>query len=122
MIGYITVGTNDLAKAERFYNPLFSLLSVPQVRKTDRMIFWSNGKGPAFAVAKPYDGKAADFGNGTMVAFTAAEPQVVDKVHQQALNLGGADEGAPGPRGAQVYSAYFRDPDGNKILVFSPLR
>jgi predicted lactoylglutathione lyase len=39
-------------------------------------------------------------------------------MHQKALELGGTDEGAPGPRGPGFYIGYFRDLDGNKLNFF----
>ena len=69
-------------------------------------------------VCKPYDGKPATGGNGTMVALTAKSREIVDAVHAAALAAGGADEGAPGLRGDTFYGAYFRDLDGNKLCVF----
>ncbi len=39
-------------------------------------------------------------------------------LHAKALELGGTDEGAPGPSGDGFYAAYFRDLDGNKLNAF----
>jgi len=73
------------------------------------------------AIGKPYDGQDATVGNGTMVALAADTREQVDQVYAKAIELGGADEGAPGSRGPEqmgFYGAYFRDPDGNKLCVF----
>ena len=70
------------------------------------------------SVIKPFDGKPATVGNGVMVALQAASKEQVGAVHKKALELGGKDEGAPGPRGAGFYAAYFRDLDGNKLNAF----
>lgn len=121
MIGYITLGTNDKNRAAKFYDEVLSLLDISQVGSTDRMVYWSKGQGPVLAIAVPFDGKPATHGNGTMVALTAPSPEMVDKVYNRAIELGGVDEGKPGPRGERAYSAYFRDLDGNKILVFCPV-
>jgi len=70
------------------------------------------------AIIKPFDGKPATVGNGVMVALAAASKAQVDAIHAKALALGGADEGAPGPRGPGFYAGYFRDLDGNKLNAF----
>jgi predicted lactoylglutathione lyase len=71
-----------------------------------------------FSVLKPFDGQVATVGNGTMIALAASNPEQVQTLHAKALALGGADEGAPGPRGDGFYGAYFRDLDGNKLAIF----
>ena len=58
-------------------------------------------------------------GNGGMVALHVASRDEVDAVYARALELGGRDEGAPGPRGEFFYAGYFRDLDGNKLNVFA---
>ena len=62
-------------------------------------------------------GKAATVGNGTMVALAARDRETAARVHAKALELGGSDEGAPGPRGDGFYGGYFRDIDGNKLVA-----
>ena len=66
----------------------------------------------------PYDGKPATVGNGTMVAIVVDSPDKVHALHAKALELGGANEGDPGPRGGSFYAGYFRDLDGNKLNAF----
>ena len=75
-------------------------------------------KEPGVSIAKPFDGNAATVGNGVMVAIAVDTPDKVDALHARALELGGSDEGAPGPRGEQFYAGYFRDLDGNKLNAF----
>jgi predicted lactoylglutathione lyase len=70
------------------------------------------------SVIKPHDGNAATVGNGVMVALAASSKAQVDLIHRRALELGGKDEGAPGPRGDGFYAGYFRDLDGNKLNAF----
>ena len=77
---------------------------------------------PAVSIAKPYDGKPATVGNGVMVALAMDSPEKVDAVYAKALELGGTDEGAPGPRSEQFYAGYFRDLDGNKLNAFCMTR
>ena len=70
------------------------------------------------AICKPHDGKAATSGNGTMVAINAGTEENVKKLYAKALELGGSDEGEPGPRGPGFFGGYFRDLDGNKFVAF----
>jgi len=72
-----------------------------------------------FSVCKPFDGKAATAGNGTMVAIQVDAKDKVDALHKKALELGGKDEGPVGARGDNFYAGYFRDLDGNKLNVFT---
>lgn len=119
MIGYTCVGTNNLDKAVQFYSELLSLLGAKQFFKTDRGIGWGVSPGkPMFSVLRPFDGKEATVGNGTMIAFSGSSPEAVREFYNKALALGGKDEGAPGPRGNGFYGAYFRDLDGNKLAVY----
>ena len=119
MIGYTTFGTNDLARAGRFYDALLAELGAKRAMEMDGFIAWAKAPNtPMLSVIKPFDGKPATVGNGVMVALAAASKAQVDAVHKKALALGGKDEGAPGPRGAGFYAAYFRDLDGNKLNAF----
>jgi catechol 2,3-dioxygenase-like lactoylglutathione lyase family enzyme len=119
MIGYVTLGTNNYDEAARFYDDLFAVLGAARLIESDRFIAWGTGMtSPAVSIAKPYDGNPATVGNGVMVALAMDSPDKVDALHAKALELGGTDEGAPGPRGDQFYAAYFRDLDGNKLNAF----
>jgi predicted lactoylglutathione lyase len=120
MIGYVTVGTNDLKKASAFYDKICGELGMGRFMENDRLIAWGGpGRGAGFGVALPYDGAPMTVGNGVMAAFSAKDKEQVDRVHKLALSLGGACEGPPGPRGSGgFYAAYFRDPDGNKLNAF----
>jgi predicted lactoylglutathione lyase len=119
MIGYVTLGTNDLTRAAKFYDSIAKELGVGRMMETDNFIAWGEeGGGAGIGLTKPFDGKAATVGNGVMVALSAKDKAQVDRIHKLALSLGGKDEGAPGPRGEGFYAGYFRDPDGNKLNVF----
>ena len=121
MIGYVTLGTNDLERAAKFYDALAEELDTPRMMEFDTFIAWGKPGGPAgVAATKPYDGNTATVGNGTMVALQAKDKAQVDRLYKIALANGGTDEGAPGPRGDEgFYAAYFRDPDGNKLNAFT---
>ncbi len=120
MIGYVTLGTNDLERAAAFYDELFSLIGAGRFMEMDGFIAWAVSPGkPAVSLTKPYDGKPATVGNGVMVALAMQSTDQVDALHAKALELGGVDEGAPGPRGdSGFYAGYFRDLDGNKLNAF----
>lgn len=119
MIGYTTVGTNDLEKSGKFYDDLFSVLGAKRVMEMDGFIAWTTGeKEPLFAVIKPHDGQPATVGNGVMISLKAENPEMVDKLYAKAMSLGSKDEGAAGPRGETFYAGYFRDLEGNKLNIF----
>ena len=120
MIGYVTVGTNDLGAAARFYDAIAAEMGVGRMMEFDNFIAWGTPGGAAgIAATKPFDGNAASVGNGVMVAFEAKDQAQVDRLYAIALANGGTDEGAPGPRGdSGFYAGYFRDPDGNKLNAF----
>jgi predicted lactoylglutathione lyase len=119
MIGYVTIGTNDLARAEKFYDALLAELGAKRVMANDRMRFYGAGRGqPMIAVCTPHDQNKATVGNGTMVALSAESKEAVDRIYKKAIELGAADEGAPGQRNPKFYGGYFRDPDGNKLVAY----
>jgi predicted lactoylglutathione lyase len=119
MIGYVTLGTNDLERAAKFYDELLAVLGAKRAMELETFIAWAAAPNtPMVSVIKPFDKKAATVGNGVMVALAASSKEQVNALHAKALALGGKDEGAPGPRGDGFYAAYFRDLDGNKLNAF----
>jgi predicted lactoylglutathione lyase len=121
MIGYVTLGTNDLERAAKFYDALFAEIGAQRVMEVDRFIAWGVSPDmPGLGIAKPFDGKEATVGNGVMVALQVDSPEKVNLVYNKAIALGAQDEGAAGPRGTLpgFYVGYFRDLDGNKLNVF----
>jgi len=122
MIGYVTIGTNDLERSAAFYDGLLGMLGGQRFMENERLVAWSAGEGqPGVGVCKPFDGNAATAGNGMMVSLAASDPEQVKAVYARAIELGGSDEGEPGQRMPQFYGAYFRDPDGNKLCSFCML-
>lgn len=119
MIGYVTLGTNDLARAASFYDALLGELGATRAMEMETFIAWAVAPNtPMVSVIKPFDGKAATVGNGVMLALLVDSTAKVEALHKKALALGGQDEGAPGQRGDGFYAAYFRDLDGNKLNAF----
>ena len=124
MIGYVTLGTNDLDRARGFYDALFGSIGAGRLMELDSgFTLYATGWGrPGVAITRPYDGAAASAGNGNMVAIVMDSRDKVDAFHAKALELGGSDEGPPGLRGPEgnraFYGGYFRDPEGNKFCAF----
>ncbi|MBJ19480.1 MAG: VOC family protein [bacterium] len=120
MIGYVTLGTNDLERGGAFYESLLAVAGAKKISTTERMVvFGTRPDAPMLMICTPFDKQEATFGNGVMVALKVDSQEIVDQMHAKALELGGTDEGAPGPRGdSGAYFAYFRDLDGNKIAAF----
>lgn len=121
MIGYVTLGTNDIAKAAQFYDSLFEVLGGSRFMEFDGFIAWSVVPDqPSVCVTKPFNGEPATVGNGVMVALMVESNDKVDEVYKKAIELGAQDEGPAGPRGdiEGFYAGYFRDLDGNKLNVF----
>lgn len=120
MIGYATIGTNDLEKATKFYDAVLAPLGGKRTfANGDRMQFYGSSATPGMiAVSKPYDEKPATVGNGSMFGLPAASKEQVDEAYAAAMAAGGVCDGPPGQRLPTFYGAYVRDPDGNKVCVF----
>ena len=118
MFSHVTVGTDDWARAEPFYDAVMAALGHPLLFKREGGGAWGLPTGPKLFVGAPFDGRPAERGNGWHAAFITQDRATVDAFHAAALGNGGADEGAPGPRPhyhSNYYAAYVRDPDGNKL-------
>ena len=124
MIGYVTLGTDDLGRSRAFYDALFGEIGAARLMEMDNgfTLYGTNWGQPGVAVTRPYNGEPARAGNGNMVALVMDSRDRVDRFHARALELGGTDEGPPslrGPEGPRAfYGAYFRDPDGHKFCAF----
>jgi len=124
MIGYVTLGSNDLASARAYYDALFGSIGAGRLMEFgENFTMYGSAWGkPAVAITKPYNGEAATPGNGNMTAIVMDSRDKVDAFYNKAIELGGSDEGPPGLRGEEgpqaFYGAYFRDPEGNKFCAF----
>ena len=117
MIGYLTLGTNDLDRASAYYDALLGEIGAKRALEVERLISWSTGEGsPLLGAIVPFDDNPATVGNGTMVGLSVDSREKVDEMHAKALELGGTDEGARSLPG--FYAGYFRDLDGNKLNFF----
>jgi catechol 2,3-dioxygenase-like lactoylglutathione lyase family enzyme len=119
VIGYVTLGTNDLPRAAKFYDALLAEVGGKRFMEFETFIAWATSpNAPGIGLTKPFDGNPATVGNGVMVAIACDSPARVDQVYRKAMELGAKDEGPAGPRGDSFYAGYFRDPDGNKLNAF----
>lgn len=128
MIAYVTVGADDIARAKQFYGAFLPALEYGLKEGPEGLSYaLAVGQGqpqllPDFYVKPTFNGRPASAGNGTMVAFQARNQKQVRDLHAAALAAGGCNEGQPGFRatyGPHFYVGYLRDPQGNKIALFS---
>ena len=123
MIGFVMVGTNNLAKATKFYDALLDKIKLHRVLINEKYAGYASKAKPneiEFYVTKPVNKDKATFGNGTQVSFLVNSKDLVNNFYNAGIKLGGKDEGAPGIRSGDYY-CYFRDLDGNKICAFSKI-
>lgn len=122
MIGYVTLGVSDIARAQAFYDALLGSVGATRLMEDPEYngytMYGTGLADPCLAITRPFDGRPASAGNGTMVALHRPSRAEVDAFHAKALELGGQDEGAPGQRTPTFYGAYVRDLDGNKLCAF----
>jgi catechol 2,3-dioxygenase-like lactoylglutathione lyase family enzyme len=128
MIGYVTVGADDIARAKRFYSAFLPALDYELDEGPEGLSYTLPAKPgllavfPDFYVKPTFDGRPASAGNGAMIAFDVRSQKQVRDLHNAALAAGGTDEGPPGFRaayGPHFYVGYLRDPQGNKIALYS---
>jgi len=130
MFTYVCLGTNDPARAAPFYDAVLAALGLARCDTSgeadgDGWIGWGTyedhgAREVALWLCRPFDGRPASVGNGSMVAFAAPSWEAVEAFHAAALAHGGCSEGTPGLRphyNADFYAAYIRDPDGNKLAA-----
>jgi len=119
MLGYTTIGTNDMDKAVAFYDALLAEVGAKQLFGMDRIKFYGSSPDAAMlAVCIPYDEQPQNCGNGNMVAIPGGSREGVDRLYAKAMELGASDEGEPGERMPTFYGAYVRDLDGNKLCFY----
>ena len=119
MLGYVTIGTNDMAKATAFYDALLAEVDGKQVMGMEHIKFYGATKGGTMlAVVTPHDKNAQQCGNGNMVAIPGGSAEGAKRLYEKAIELGATDEGKPGDRMPTFYGAYVRDLDGNKLCFY----
>jgi len=127
MFTYVTLGVNDFEAALRFYDQTLAALGWQRCDPDapDGWAGWGiyedeGRREVALWICRPFDGRPATAGNGTMVALSASTRAQVEAFHRVALSAGGRSEGAPGLRphyGPDFFAAYVRDLDGNKLAA-----
>ena len=101
MFSHVTVGTNKMDKAEKFYNALLNLLGLEQRKVVPNggpvSCCWINEgyEIPRFYVYSPFNEKAAEAGNGAMTAFLAKSKKAVETAYNAGVKMGGECEGKP---------------------------
>ena len=123
MIGFVMVGTNNLAKAINFYDTLLNTIELQRVVTNEKYAGYASKNKPEeveFYVTNPVNQEKATFGNGTQISFLVKSKDLVNNFYNTGLKLGGKDEGAPGIRSGDYY-CYFRDLDGNKVCAFTKI-
>jgi catechol 2,3-dioxygenase-like lactoylglutathione lyase family enzyme len=116
---HIVLGTNNLEKAQSFYDGALNALGYKRLGSIATAAFYG-ATAPELMITRPLDGNPATPSNGATVSFIAPTRAAVTEFHKRALALGGICEGLPGPRSAapNAYAAYVRDPDGNKLAAY----
>ena len=121
MFSHIMVGSNDIARSKKFYDALFTAIGGQpgtEVRE-GRLAYTHNGS--RFMVSKPIDGKPASHANGGTIGFSMSDSKQADAWHKAGVANGGSTiEDPPGVRqgaAGEIYLAYLRDPDGNKLCA-----
>lgn len=131
MLSYVIVGANDLPRSERFYTAVLGPLGYQKAEQKDGVAYTLPDSPDrldspcAVYVKKPYDGREATVGNGSMIAFRVPTPAQVHALHSAGVAAGGTDEGAPGYRAqysSNFFVGYLRDPLGNKLALFCTAR
>ena len=121
MFSHVMIGSNDIERSKKFYDAVFTAIGGKPGRQdpNGRLMYINNGG--IFMVTKPIDGKAATHSNGGTIGFAVKSPAEADAWHKAgAANGGTAIEDAPGIRkgaAGEMYLAYLRDPDGNKLCA-----
>ena len=117
MLGHISLGVADLARAGTFYDAALGALGYARIWTGANVLGYGRpGGGEKLNLFEVPDPVAP--GPGFHLAFEAPDQASVDRFHAAALQSGGTDEGAPGLRphyGAAYYAAFVRDPDGHKL-------
>ena len=124
MIASVCFGTNDLAGAGEFYDQVLGTIGMVRLDANENEVGYGKAGGEAvFWVLVPFNGESATNGNGSQVIFDALDSDTVDRFYKAAIDNGGTDEGAPGPRdyAPGYYGAYCRDRDGNKLHIYTML-
>ena len=121
MFSHVFVGANDVAASKKFYDAALGAIGVPEGKADPKGRIFYRTKTGIFGISKPIDGKVATHANGGTIGFAMADTKQVDAWHKAGVANGGSTaEDPPGVRqgaAGQLYLAYLRDPDGNKLVA-----
>ena len=121
MFSHVMVGSNDIARSKKFYDALFGAIGGESGFQDARGRVIYVRDGGRFLVTKPIDGEPACHANGGTIGFAVSGPEQAEAWHQAGVANGGtAIEDPPGVRigaAGEMYLAYLRDPDGNKLCA-----
>jgi catechol 2,3-dioxygenase-like lactoylglutathione lyase family enzyme len=121
MYSHMVVGSNDIARSRKFYDALFGALGgKPAIEdEKGRLIYMHNGG--IFMVSRPLDGEPATHANGGTIGFKMNDPAEAETWHKVGTENGGTSiedpPGIPQMEWGDLYLAYLRDPDGNKLCA-----
>ena len=110
MIDHIGIPVADICASVRFYTAALAPLGLTLEHQDE--------DGASFGAALYLTRAGSGAGAPAHVAFSAAEPDAVDRFHSEGRGAGGRDNGAPGDRpdyGEHYYAAYLLDPDGHNV-------
>jgi catechol 2,3-dioxygenase-like lactoylglutathione lyase family enzyme len=115
MLDHLGINVSDYERSRDFYEkalaPLgYTLLMEPMPRFGG----FGRDRKPDFWITDQREPTTKN----VHVAFAAPDRPTVDAFHAAALEAGGTDNGAPGPRPMYhpgYYGAFVLDPDGNNV-------
>ena len=125
MLNHLMIGTNDMDRAQRFYDAVLGVLGagapVRNVAASGHVRLFYRHDGSTFCLTQPINGEPATVANGATIGFKCNSPEQVLRFHEVALAHGGVSvEGPPGTRTGglgTLHLAYVRDPDGHKLCA-----
>jgi catechol 2,3-dioxygenase-like lactoylglutathione lyase family enzyme len=119
------LGASDLEKSKTFYDAVLGALGIGEPFR-DKERYFYRSRGASFAITTPIDGNPPSAANGGTIGFAAESPEAVEAFHAAGIASGGTTcEDPPGVRASNfgdLYLAYLRDPDGNKICAMHRAR
>jgi catechol 2,3-dioxygenase-like lactoylglutathione lyase family enzyme len=120
MFSHIMIGSNDIDRSKKFYDAIFGVLGVSPAAPDARGRLAYAHNGGRLMVSKPINGQPACAANGGTIGFVMGSAEQAKAWHDAGVANGGTTaEDPPGIRqgaAGQMYLAYLRDPDGNKIV------
>lgn len=121
MFSHVMIGSNDLERSKKFYDAVFTAIGGREGRVDPKGRIMYLKDGGIFIITKPINGEPATHGNGCTLGFAVTGPEQAHAWHEAGIAAGGTpieeDPGVRSGMGVNLYLAYLRDPDGNKICA-----